>query len=468
MDAECAEGSPAFRGVLSPATFVGREKEFADLDAALDRAVRFRAPQMVTVIGPLGIGKTRLLAEWMSAVAGPGLNVVRVSLSVSDGLTVGSGDRNLLGALLRRRFGITVDLGRDAALVRFREELRRVFGDRRVAEVAALLGRFLGFDLRDSPLSQALSDLPEQGADLARAVLGRFLEQDVRDEPAIWAIDDLHLADEASLDVLGRLIGELGEGPLVVVATARPDLLLRRPHWGHGEGSHTRVDLGPLSRRELDRMIRGVLDAGGEDPLPTSLVDRAAEESGGNPYLVEQLLHLYARQGVLVAEVGDGPREGWWFDSARAADEHLLLNPTEAAQSRVGTLSLAERGLLQRAAAFGPVFWSGGLIALGRLSADPGDPVGVFGADVARTHIQTTLEALAARRPVEAGRPQLDPGRDGVAFQAPPGSGADRRDRGPGRPGAQAEVRGAVAGEPGGRRARGALGAARSALRGRR
>jgi len=390
MDAERAEGSPGFRGVLNPASFVGRESEFAALDAALERAMRFRAPQMVTIVGPLGIGKTRLLGEWMAAVGGPGLKIVRVSLTVD---ALADGPQNLMGGLLRQRFGITPEMGPEAALVQFRQQLREVFADRRIAEVAALLGRFLGFDLRDSPLSQALADLPEQGADLARAVLGRFLEQDVRDQPAIWAVDDLHLADDASLDILGRLAGELGEGALVLLGTGRPDLLLRRPEWGHGDGSHSRLELGPLGRRELDTMIRSVLEAGGHEPLPSALVDRAVEESGGNPYLLEQLLHLYHREGILVAERG----EGWWFDSQRADWEGLSLNPEEAAQSRVGDLSPAERGILQRAAAFGSVFWSGGLISLGRLAADPGDPLGVFGSDGAREQLRTVLARLAER-----------------------------------------------------------------------
>src|SRR5437764_87756 len=78
-----------------------------------------------------------------------------------------------------------IDAATDAAeaLRGFRAELQRVFGDRRVAEVASLLGGFLGFDMPESPLSRALAGRPEQAAELARAVLGRFLEQDALGEP---------------------------------------------------------------------------------------------------------------------------------------------------------------------------------------------------------------------------------------------------------------------------------------------
>ncbi|HEX2659661.1 MAG TPA: tetratricopeptide repeat protein [Polyangia bacterium] len=415
MESEVEVGdlaSEVSRGGLHPAAFVGREAEFQALDAALDRAVRFRAPQFVTLLGPLGIGKTRLWAEWLAEIAGPGLRVVRVSLGL-QGESARQG--NLIGAVLRQRFGIGPHLGPDGALVQFRSEMQRVFSDRRVAEVAALLGRFLGFDLRDSPLSQALMMTPHQGADLARAVLCRFLEQDAREAPVVVAIDDLHLADDASLELLERLPGELGDASVVVLGTARNELLLRRPDWGRGQGSSVRLELGPLSRRDLDGMIRSVLDASGPDPLPTPLVERAWVESGGNPYLLEQLLHLYSRHGVLCAETG----EGWWFDAEKAAAQSMELGPTAAAEGRIASLTAPERDVLVRAAVFGSVFWTGGVVALGRVGCEPPDPVCVFGPDQSILDIRAILEDLATRDLLEAVVESSLPGDNEWNFKHP-------------------------------------------------
>ncbi|HEY4186672.1 MAG TPA: tetratricopeptide repeat protein [Polyangia bacterium] len=378
------------RGTLHPAGFVGRDGEFQALDAALERAVKFRAPQFVTVLGPLGMGKTRLWAEWLAEMTGPGLRVTRVALSA---LGPDPATGNLIGALLRQRFGIAPHHGPEAALVQFRSEMQRVFGDRRVAEVAALLGRFLGFDLRESPLSQALATTPNQGADLARAVLCRFLEQDAHESPLILAVDDLHLADDESLDILERLPHELGEAAVVVLVTARHDLLVRRPDWGRGQGSSVRLDLPPLSRRDLDGMIRSVLDATSPEALPTALVDRAVSESAGNPYLLEQLLHVFSRQGVLVTN----DEEGWWFDAEKAEAERVVLAPEQTGQGRIASLSPSERDVLARAAVFGPVFWTGGVVALGRLGAEPSDQVVVFGPDPSILESRATLAALASR-----------------------------------------------------------------------
>jgi predicted ATPase len=181
------------------AGFFGREAELDALEAALDRAVRFQTPQAVTIVGGAGVGKTRLVDEWLARNAGAGLRVVRAAA------TREAAPQALLRALLRARFRLDGGIEADEAISWFRSELQGVFGDRRVAEVASLLGGFLGFEMPESPLSRALAAKPEQGAELARAVLCRFLEQDALAQPLVIVADDLHAADDASLDILQSL-----------------------------------------------------------------------------------------------------------------------------------------------------------------------------------------------------------------------------------------------------------------------
>jgi len=375
---------------LRPAAFVGRAVELGMFDAALERAVRFRAPQFVTAVGSLGAGKTRLWAEWLAEVASPGVRIARVALS-APGSAQSRG--NLVGSLLRQRFGIAPHFSAEAALVQFRSEIRRVFADRHVAEVAALLGRFLGFELRESPLSQAISGAPGQGRELARAVLCRFLEQDARDAPLVLAVDDLHLADEESLEILERIPAELGPSSLVLLATARQDLMLRRPQWGSAGSRSIRIDLAPLGQDAVGAMIRSVLDVEGDEALPAALVERVTSESRGNPYLVEQLLHVYRRHEVLLPH---GER-GWWFDAESDGAAAIPLGPEAVARARVESLSPIERAVLARAATFGQVFWTGGVVALGRVSTEPSDPVSVFGPDQSILDLRDILEDLGRR-----------------------------------------------------------------------
>ncbi|MGA9652410.1 MAG: AAA family ATPase, partial [Polyangia bacterium] len=354
-------------------SFVGREQERRALDGALARAIRFDAPQFVTVIGESGLGKTRLVQEWVKHVEEGG----EFRVFLADGRK--PADRQapafmMLAALLRKRFGITAEMDDTTAKAGFRTELQSVFGDRRVSEVAGLLGQFLGFDMPESPLAQSLAMRPERQLDMARAVLGRFLEEDARKHPLALVVDDIHLADDASLDVLQCLSAELGEAAIVVVVAARPELFVRRPEWMRQEGSHARVDVKPLAPLEMDVFIKCAL---GAQELAPGLAERAAIESGGNPFLLEQLLGVYHEHGILVAATASS----WLFDLERADQEPIALGPEAAAQARVATLSSAERELLGRAVAMGPVFWTGGVVALGRMGADPWDPTIVFAPD---------------------------------------------------------------------------------------
>jgi len=354
-------------------SFVGREQERRALDAALGRAIRFDAPQFVTVVGENGLGKSRLVQEWLKRVEGAG--EFRVFLASGRPPADGqSAPFATLAALLHKRFGITAEMDAATAQAAFRAELQAVFGDRRVSEVAGLLGQFLGFEIPESPLAQSLAMRPERQLDMARAVLGRFLEEDARKHPLALAIDDIHLADDASLDVLQCLSAELGEAAIVVVGAARPELFVRRPEWMKQEGSHARIDVKPLGPLEMDVFVKCAL---GAESLAPGLAERAAIESGGNPFLLEQLLGVYHEHGILVAATASS----WLFDLERADQEPIALGPEAAAQARVATLSSAERELLGRAVAMGPVFWAGGVVALGRIGADPWDPTMVFAPD---------------------------------------------------------------------------------------
>ena len=271
---------------------IGREAERRELRAALDRANRFSAPQFLTLLGSAGVGKTRLLTDWTQEVEkGRDFKTVYVSAK-GDGAEAGA--FGVVRALLSAHLGITADMPPADVAERLREELKLVFGDRRVSEIAGLLGGFLGLAPSQGPLMQSLAMRPEQEADLARAVLCRFLEEDARRNPTAYVIDDVHCADDASLDLLARLRRELGETTLVLVVAARPELLVRRPDWASSSGSHVRLDLGGLGAIEMDVFIQCAL---GAKTLTPGLAERAAVESGGNPSLLLDLLSAYHEHG---------------------------------------------------------------------------------------------------------------------------------------------------------------------------
>jgi tetratricopeptide (TPR) repeat protein len=377
------------------AGFVGRRAEVAALDEALGRAIRFNAPQTVTIIAADGLGKSRLCDEWVAAHGGDQLRVVRAAVdpAIGDGTAPPRGA--LIAHLLRVRFGLA-ELGPDEALLRFRAQLQEVFGDRRILELSTLLGRFLGFDLPESPLGSALAGRPEQGAELARAVLARFLEQDAAGRPVVIIGENLQDADDDSLTELEALAGDLVDAPILIVATARPELLVRRPGWGRGGGNHTRIDLQPLTRMEVELLVASFL--GPSVPVPVGLGEQVAAESAGNPHLVGEVLRAYREHGILAG--GPGP-EGWRFDRDRAARQHPTATREEVAHARITVLTPAERDVLARAAIFGGEFWTGGVVALGRMTVAPPDEAAVFAPDPTITEIHQILESLRERGFVE-------------------------------------------------------------------
>ena len=388
----------ALRG-LDEIEIAGRTRELEQLDGALERALRFQVPQRVTVVGPAGIGKSRLCREWSrrvrarAAAAGEPIRVIEVAAPVpGGGSSAASGAPtetfDVVAAMLRRRLGLDgLDAG--AAQMKLRDEVYQVFADRRVVEVAALLGGLVGYEIPASPFTAVLGRRPERALDLSRGVLASFLERDAARSPLVLALDQIERADDRSLDLLAALAAELGEGPLLIVATARPDLAVRRPGWGT-EGSHLRVELGPLPRAELETLMRASLS---DDDLVPELVDRAAAESGGNPSLLQQLLRVYRQQGILTIE----GEQGWMIDLERVRSEAMALTPEETAERRAAALSDADRELLARGATFGEVFWTGAVVALGRLGVDPPDGVRVFAPDPTITEIQQRLGSLRDR-----------------------------------------------------------------------
>jgi tetratricopeptide (TPR) repeat protein len=361
------------------AGFVGRRAELAVLDEALGRAIRFNAPQTVTIVGADGLGKSRLIDEWVGSHAGENLRIVRAAVDPPVGAGGAAPRGALIAHLLRVRFGLA-ELSPDDALLQFRAQLQEVFGDRRILELSTLLGRFLGFDLPESPLGSALAGRPEQGAELARAVLARFLEQDAAGRALVIVGENLQDADDDSLVELESLAAELVDSPILIVATARPDLLVRRPGWGRGGGNHTRIDLQPLTRMEIDLLVSSYL--GPAAAVPPGLAEGVATESGGNPHLAGEVLRAYREHGLLVVGAGGA---GWRFDRDRAARQHPTATREEVAYARITVLTPVERDVLARAAIFGGEFWTGGVVAL----------------DPTITEIHQILESLRERGFVE-------------------------------------------------------------------
>jgi DNA-binding SARP family transcriptional activator len=325
---------------------IARDWELQLLLAALARAREEQTPQLVTLVGVPGIGKTRLVLELGRRVeAESELTTWRQGrcLPYGDGVALWA-----LGEIVKAQAGIVDADPAEEAAAKLQQAVGNLVPDEREAGwVSGHLGLLVG-----------LAATIELGGDRraeAFAAWRRFLEALAEQRPAVLVIEDLHWADDALLDFLDHLIEWAADVPLLVVATARPELLARRPGWGGGKPNTTIVSLAPLSDADTARLVAGLLE---QALLPAELQATLLARAGGNPLYAEEYVRMLADRGYL-RRTRPGP---WRLDRA----EELPVPQTVQAiiAARLDALAPADKALLHDAAVLGETGWVGALLAL--------------------------------------------------------------------------------------------------------
>ncbi len=303
--------------------FVGRERELEALQQAYGRTVVEGQPRLLTIMGDAGIGKTTLIRafwEWLGSQSPEPRRRTGRCLSYGQGITYMP-----LGEIVREHLGL---LESDPP-----ETVRRRLGQR------AILGMTLGLE--------APSDLhPLAARDQLRQAWAAFLDELVAEQPAVVLVEDLHWAEEALLDLLEA--GHDVHGPLLLLATARPELVHSRPTWGgRGRGSDT-LWLETLSASDTARMTDELIPA----VLPAYVRQLVVDRAEGNPFFVEELVRTLIDRGVLERQNGS------W--TVRELPDDLVVPDTVQAvlAARIDLLEPAEKAALQAAAVIGRTFWS--------------------------------------------------------------------------------------------------------------
>jgi class 3 adenylate cyclase len=300
--------------------FVGRDRELDELRDAYERVAREQQPRLLTIVGDAGVGKTRLARElwaWLAVQERQPVQRTGRCLSYGHGTAYWP-----LGEILREHFGI---LENDPPAV-----VAERIGDRRY------LGLTLGLDPGEElhPL-RARERLHDAWAE--------FLGELVREGPAVVLVEDLHWADDELLELFDSLVAQV-DGPLLLLATGRPELLERRPAWS--KNAVVLDALPPTVAVELLDELLGV-------ELPPSVQDAVVERSEGNPFFVEELLATLIDRGVLVR------RDGGWSCAELPPGFEVPDTVQAVLSARIDLLPPAEKAALQAAAVIGRVFWSG-------------------------------------------------------------------------------------------------------------
>jgi predicted ATPase len=214
--------------------------------------------------------------------------------------------------------------------------------------------------------------------------------------PIVLVFDDLHNAHDESLDLLGYLIDEL-HGPVLFLCLARPEMIARRDAWKkHGPSRHKIVELSPLGETDAARVMEELLAPCAEAEGTEELVEGACTLAGGNPALLERMVHIFHDMGVIEVKDDFSEVEQWTVHVERLGEVKLPLTVDDAIQARIAALAPHERNLLERAATMGGVFWLGGLLSIARLDAKAPD---LWTSDGSSRSATTSSRCRTARSP---------------------------------------------------------------------
>jgi len=304
---------------------VGRESDLAQLELIAHRAFTERRPFLVSVTALPGIGKSRLIQEFVERLEAPSTRVAFAQcLPYGQRLTYWP-----LRGLLLELLGLD-DQVAGGELVRELEGWLRDANAPGPPEVARVIAATIG--IGDEEVSD-VARLQEAWLALIAAAAQR--------EPVLIIIEDIHWASDSLLDLLEHLIQPRAELPLLVVALARPELLERRRAWGAGRRNYLSLSLEPLGNDDVVEVVSQLLEHA--DPAITAL---AVERGDGNPLFIGEIVRAVVERGE-ARELPQMP------DTVQG----IVL-------ARLDLLDPASRRLLQVGSVFGRSFREGGIVAV--------------------------------------------------------------------------------------------------------
>jgi class 3 adenylate cyclase/tetratricopeptide (TPR) repeat protein len=335
-------------GRRDDAPLVGRRAELAALHEAFARAIEREECVLATVVGSAGVGKSRVVREFVGQLEGSARVLIGRCIAYGEGVTFLP-----LVEALEDVLGSDVRAGVRDLLV----------DDERADQIADRVAAALGTD-----------DVGGSGEETLWA-FRRLLEALARERPLILVVDDIHWAEPTLLDLLEYVASFSSGAPMVLLCLTRPEVLEERPTWTAPRENGALVVLGPLGEDDATTLV-GHLSV--DHALPAESLRRIVEAADGNPLFLEQLLALNAGRG------GNG---------------QLEVPPTIQAllAARIDRLERGERTVLACAAVEGREFHRGSIVELL--------------PDEARADVGTNLLALARRqfiRPLRGAGPDVD------------------------------------------------------------
>jgi tetratricopeptide (TPR) repeat protein len=354
---------------------VGRERPRRLLDEAFNEVRDERVCHLFTILGAAGVGKTRLVNEFVDSLGDRARVVHGRCLSYGEGITYWP-----IAEIVRSTTGIGQTPGGDPAgdLTRIAE----VLGDNADRDrIAEQVGEAIGLT-RGQPVPD---EIPW--------AIRSFVEALAAEGPLVVVLEDLQWAQPLLLDLVEHIADWSRDAPILLIVLARQELLELRPAWGGGKRSATIISLEPLNAAETAQLVDNLL---GQAQLPETIFDRIRSAAEGNPLFVEELLEMLIDEGALARSNGN------WTASRDLAS--LAVPPTIHAllSARLDGLAGDERAVLERGAVEGTVFHR--------------DAVAALTPEALQAAVGPSLQTLTRREFVAPDRAELT-GREAFRFR---------------------------------------------------
>jgi class 3 adenylate cyclase/tetratricopeptide (TPR) repeat protein len=330
-------GAPALARRLD-SDLVGREEELGKLHRALDEAATQRVCRVATVVGDAGLGKTRLVNEFVVREAERARSLWGRCLPYGEGITFWP-----VAEVVRSAAGIAEPDAPEAA----RSKVRDLVGDaENGADIADRVAAAIGLD---------------EGGDIRETfwAVRQLFEFLARDAPLVVVFEDIHWAESTFMDLVEYIAGFSADHPLLILCTSRPEIRELRPDWGN---IAELVVLEPLSEPESELLIGNLL---GRAELTGDVRLRITRAAEGNPLFVEEMLRKLIDDGLLDRD------DGHWTSRG---DLSLISVPgtiSALLAARLDQLQAEERAVIQRASIVGKTFWWGAVTELSPESDRP-------------------------------------------------------------------------------------------------
>jgi class 3 adenylate cyclase len=317
-------GRAALLPVAARTPLIGRAPDLQQLELVAGRAFHELRPFLVSVIAPAGVGKTRLLEEFLERL--PSVEP-RATVAIAQCLPYG---QRLTYWPLRGVLYRLIGVPDDAKASTVRSSIRTWLEgsglealDREVELLAATVGA-------------GESEVMDRSALLA--AWRTFFEIAAARAPLVLVFEDLHWSSDSLLDLFEFVMQPRGALPLLMIALTRPELLDRRPGWGGGRRNYVSISLEPLSDRDTAQLIDQLLEG-----CSAELVDRIVRRAEGNPFFAGELIRSVAERG---------------------GTDQLPDTVQATVLARLDQLAPEERRIIQLGSVFGRAFRPQGLLAL--------------------------------------------------------------------------------------------------------